>query len=151
MSVGTTLFLEHLKTKSDPTFPQCVADWDPPNQRPEKNQQCSKCVNLWSRVIDSPELPPLHTPNPQQPQPSKPQQSVAKQTNITVRRLNKTKGGVIIPCPLTMEDLLRVGGDKLGITAVKARTSEEGLAEIGDISIIPKIVFLTNEEEEKEF
>jgi len=80
------------------------------------------------------------------------QQNVATKT-IIVRKFNKKLGGVRMAIPNTMDELLEQGGKKLGIIAKAVRESTELLAEIQDISLLKEneVVYLTTEEEEKEF
>jgi hypothetical protein len=71
---------------------------------------------------------------------------------ITVRKLNAKRGGAEVVQPQSIQELLTVGGELLGISAVKVRRMKTE-AEIRDVSTIQheEIVYLTTEEDEKEF
>jgi len=71
---------------------------------------------------------------------------------ITVRKLNAKRGGAEVVNPEALQELLSVGGTKLGITAVKVRRLDTE-AEIGDLNTIQhlEVVYLTTEQDEKDF
>jgi len=78
--------------------------------------------------------------------------SNATTKTIIIRKQGQKRGGEKILCPSSLQELLKVGGEKLGIVAVKARTFTEE-AMIGDISVIKEdqLIVLTTQEDEKEF
>jgi hypothetical protein len=71
---------------------------------------------------------------------------------ITVRKFNAKRGGAEVVNPQSIQELLTVGGELLGISAVKVRRMKTE-AEICDLNTIQheEIVLLTTEEDEKDF
>jgi hypothetical protein len=78
--------------------------------------------------------------------------SIIPKTTITVRKLNAKRGGAEVVQPQSIQELLKVGGELLGISAVKVRRMKTE-ADIRDVNTIQheEIVYLTTEEDEKEF
>lgn len=71
---------------------------------------------------------------------------------MVIRKYGQIKGGIKIRFPHDIGTLLKVGNEELNIKAVKVREYNSE-AEIKDIEAIKEndIVYLTTEEDEKEF
>jgi len=72
---------------------------------------------------------------------------------VTIRRLGKTRGGILIEMPKSIEELKKVGSDKFRVTVVGVRGPPPTESLLEDIKFIRSgsVVYLTTEEEEKEF
>jgi len=167
LSMVTQSFISFFEksNKENFTFPDVLDEWKGYVAQHDKEflNTVMAVERTWSGYLKLPikltkritSLPVTNTPSEEESSKAIPITNSASNANtktIIIRKLGQKRGGEKISCPSSLQELLKVGGEMLGIVAVKARTFTEE-AMIRDISVIKEdqIIALTTQEDEKEF